>query len=126
MQERWIADRAMLQQLIQKHPEWTQQELADWIGRSLGWVKKWVKRLREAPQAQTCRAYFGAGRNPDGFQRYFHRSSCRDRQAAACRRSFQFHRRRNLDPAGCAGPVGFSRSNSTASCHPFLAALWLA
>ena len=47
MQERWIADRAMLQQLIQKHPEWTQQELADWIGRSLGWVKKWVKRLRE-------------------------------------------------------------------------------
>ncbi len=50
MQERWIADRAMLQQLIQKHPEWTQQELADWIGRSLGWVKKWVKRLREAPE----------------------------------------------------------------------------
>jgi len=40
MQERWVADRAMLQQLMQKHPEWTQQELADWIGRSLGWVKK--------------------------------------------------------------------------------------
>src|SRR6266536_5388862 len=49
MQERWIADRAMLQQLLQKHPEWTQQELADWIGCSKGWVKKWVKRLREAP-----------------------------------------------------------------------------
>jgi hypothetical protein len=49
MQERWVADRAVLQQLIQKHPEWTQQELANWIGRSLGWVKKWVKRLREAP-----------------------------------------------------------------------------
>jgi hypothetical protein len=53
MQERWIADRAMLQQLIQKHPEWTQQELANWIGRSLGWVKKWVKRLREAPPGDT-------------------------------------------------------------------------
>jgi len=49
MQERWIADRAMLQQLMQKHPEWTQQELANWIGCSKGWVKKWVKRLREAP-----------------------------------------------------------------------------
>lgn len=49
MQERWIADRAMLQQLIQKHPEWTQQDLANWIGRSPGWVKKWGKRLREAP-----------------------------------------------------------------------------
>jgi transposase InsO family protein len=48
MQERWIADRAMLQRLIQRHPEWTQQELANWIGRSVGWVKKWVKRLREA------------------------------------------------------------------------------
>jgi hypothetical protein len=53
MQERWIADRAMLQQLLQKHPEWTQQELADWVGRSLGWVKKWAKRLREAPPGDT-------------------------------------------------------------------------
>src|SRR6266699_2055112 len=48
-QEHWIADRAMLQRLMQLHPEWTQQELADWIGRSVGWVKKWRKRLREAP-----------------------------------------------------------------------------
>src|SRR5713226_8138727 len=48
-QEHWIADRAMLQRLLQLHPEWTQQELAGWIGRSKGWVKKWVKRLREAP-----------------------------------------------------------------------------
>jgi hypothetical protein len=58
MQERWVADRAMLQQLMQKHPEWTQQELADWIGRSLGWVKKWVKRLREAPPGD-ARVLFG-------------------------------------------------------------------
>ncbi len=48
-QEHWIADRAMLQRLLHLHPEWTQQELANWIGRSKGWVKKWVKRLREAP-----------------------------------------------------------------------------
>src|SRR5260370_42416132 len=52
-QEHWIADRAMLQRLLQLHPEWTQQELADWIGRSKGWVKKWVKRLREAPSGDT-------------------------------------------------------------------------
>ena len=49
MQERWIADRAMLQRLMQLHPEWTQKELAAWIGQSVGWVKKWVKRFREAP-----------------------------------------------------------------------------
>ena len=48
-QEQWVADRAMLQRLLEQHPEWTQQELANWIGRSVGWVKKWKKRLREAP-----------------------------------------------------------------------------
>ncbi len=53
MQECWVADRAMLQQLQQKHPEWTQPELAKWVGRSLGWVKKWVKRLRDAPPNDT-------------------------------------------------------------------------
>src|SRR6266702_3315077 len=53
-QEHWIADRAMLQRLMQLHPEWTQQELADWIGRSVGWVKKWRKRLREAPPGDRC------------------------------------------------------------------------
>jgi hypothetical protein len=47
--ERWVADRAMLQRLIHLHPDWTQPQLAAWIGRSLGWIKKWVKRLREAP-----------------------------------------------------------------------------
>lgn len=48
MQDRWIADRAMLYRLMKLHPEWTQKELAIWIGRSVGWVKKWVKRFREA------------------------------------------------------------------------------
>ncbi|HET8853928.1 MAG TPA: integrase, partial [Ktedonobacteraceae bacterium] len=51
--ECWVADRALLRRLIQAHPEWTQKELAAWIGRSLGWVKKWVKRLREAPPGDT-------------------------------------------------------------------------
>jgi hypothetical protein len=41
MQERWMADRAMLYRLMKLHPEWTQKELATWIGRSVGWVKKW-------------------------------------------------------------------------------------
>ena len=49
MQERWIADRAMLYRLMRLHPEWTQKELAAWIDRSVGWVKKWVKRFPEAP-----------------------------------------------------------------------------
>ena len=48
--EQWVADRAQLQHLLHAHPEWTQKELAAWVGRSLGWVKKWVKRLHEAPE----------------------------------------------------------------------------
>jgi hypothetical protein len=57
-QEQWIADRALLQRLMQHHPEWTPQELANWIGRSVGWVKKWRKRLREAPPGD-ARVLFG-------------------------------------------------------------------
>ena len=59
--ECWVADRALLRRLIQTHPEWTQKELAAWIGRSLGWVKKWVKRFREAP-ASDASVLFGKPR----------------------------------------------------------------
>src|SRR5437660_7069033 len=48
--EQWIADRALLRRLLHAHPEWTQPQLAAAVGRSLGFVKKWVKRLRQAPQ----------------------------------------------------------------------------
>src|SRR5437588_7282523 len=51
--EPWVADRAQLQHLLREHPEWTHKELAAWVGRSLGWVKKWVKRLRDAPANDT-------------------------------------------------------------------------
>src|SRR5712691_2762253 len=59
--ERWVADRALLRRLIQDHPEWTQKELAAWMGRSLGWVKKWIKRFCEAP-AGDARVLFGKPR----------------------------------------------------------------
>ncbi len=43
-----IMQRASLRWLAQQHPTWTQQELALTLGKSLAWVKKWLKRLREA------------------------------------------------------------------------------
>jgi hypothetical protein len=49
MEVEWIADRATLHSLARVHPEWTQQDLAHALGRFLSWVKKWLKRLREAP-----------------------------------------------------------------------------
>lgn len=53
MEAQWIADRQHLQQLLQIQPEWTRQDFAEATGRSLGWVKKWLKRLRAAPPDDT-------------------------------------------------------------------------
>ena len=47
--EQWIADRALLWRLRHAHPEWTQPQLAAAVGRSLGFVKKWLPRFRQAP-----------------------------------------------------------------------------
>ena len=51
--ERWIADRALLQRLLHDHPEWTQPQLAAAVARSLGFVNKWVKRIRCAPSGES-------------------------------------------------------------------------
>jgi len=48
-----IMQPASLRWLAQQHPTWTQQELAMTVGKSLAWVKKWLKRLREA-RAHGC------------------------------------------------------------------------
>jgi len=48
MEEQWIVDRAKLRELLAQNPDRPRKELAAITGRSLGWVKKWVRRLREA------------------------------------------------------------------------------
>ena len=48
MEEDWYADRIRLRQLLQIHPDWSHRTCATEIGRSVGWVKKWTKRLRAA------------------------------------------------------------------------------
>jgi transposase InsO family protein len=48
MEEQWYVGRARLRELLDEHPDWTQGKLADACGRSLGWAKKWCKRLRQA------------------------------------------------------------------------------
>ncbi len=40
--------RANLRRLMGLHPQWTQKQYAHEVGMSLGWVKKWKKRLQEA------------------------------------------------------------------------------
>src|SRR5262245_16745755 len=45
----WFADRTRLQILLQTQPAWTITDLAQAVGRSISWVKKWRKRIRAAP-----------------------------------------------------------------------------
>jgi transposase InsO family protein len=47
MEEQWVADRLRLRTLHASHPHWSVQTLADAVGRSCGWVKKWLARLRD-------------------------------------------------------------------------------
>ena len=49
MEAQWQADRSMLRTLLRTQPLWTQRDYAQAIGRSVDWVKKWMKRLRAAP-----------------------------------------------------------------------------
>ncbi len=48
MEDELYSARAALRCLLQTHPTWTQHELAEAVGRSVSWVKKWVRRLRAA------------------------------------------------------------------------------
>lgn len=48
MESEWELDRMKLYQLRCTYPEWTLSRLAKTLKRSLSWVKKWLKRFREA------------------------------------------------------------------------------
>ena len=50
MESEWELDRIRLFQVWQEHGEWTKARLGRELKRSLSWVKKWLKRFREAEQ----------------------------------------------------------------------------
>ena len=47
-ESQWTNDRIELYKLHRKHPSWTQKKLAETMGYSVSWVKKWLKRTGEA------------------------------------------------------------------------------
>jgi transposase len=49
MEEQWVVDRCKLRGVWLEHPEWSRRELAQVVGRSRAWVKKWLKRIRGSP-----------------------------------------------------------------------------
>lgn len=46
METMWVADRITLRTLLREHADWRLCDLAEALNRSVGWVKKWKKRLR--------------------------------------------------------------------------------
>ena len=49
MEEQWVVDRSHLRAVWLEHPDWSKQQLAEEVGHSKFWVKKWLKRIRKAP-----------------------------------------------------------------------------
>jgi hypothetical protein len=48
MESEWEFDRMKLYQLWRQQPKQTQQQLAEALKRSLSWVKKWIRRFKQA------------------------------------------------------------------------------
>lgn len=49
MEEQWVVDRCKLRAVWLEHPEWSKRQLAEKVGRSKAWVKKWLTRIRSCP-----------------------------------------------------------------------------
>lgn len=52
-----VAKRSALRWLVQQHPEWTYQDLADALDLSRSWITKWLQRLRQADPADLLALY---------------------------------------------------------------------
>src|SRR5947209_13650846 len=48
-QVQWVADRAQLRKLKMDHPAWSIAQLVEATRHSRNWVKKWLKRFKQAP-----------------------------------------------------------------------------
>ena len=58
------ADRANLHKLRIEFPKLTKSELALRLNRSISWIKKWLRRFREAPDPDDPRLIYGLPRGP--------------------------------------------------------------
>jgi hypothetical protein len=72
MESEWQLDRIRLYQLRRAHLNWTLPQLAHAVGRCLSWVKKWLKRFREAGQP-TLAMFRSLSRAPSHHDRCRHR-----------------------------------------------------
>jgi hypothetical protein len=66
MEEQWIVDRGKLRAEWLEHPEWSKRQLAEAVGHSKFWVKKWLKRIRSSTleDQEVLQAYSRARKRP--------------------------------------------------------------
>jgi hypothetical protein len=68
MESKWIVGRSQLRRLHRHHPDWNKKKLAQELGYSLTWVKKWLKRFAAAdPDDETV--LFSQSRAPGQHQK---------------------------------------------------------
>jgi len=63
MEEEWVVKRCQLRQMWLDHPEWSRPKMADEIGCSKSWVKKWLRRIRSA-SLEDQQVMYGLSRTP--------------------------------------------------------------
>lgn len=63
MEEEWVVKRCQLRQLWLDHPEWSRQKMAEAVGCSRVWVKKWLHRIRSVP-LEDQQVTYGLSRAP--------------------------------------------------------------
>jgi hypothetical protein len=120
MEEQWQVDRARLRTLRQQHPNWSYPELAQYLSRSISWVKKWSKRLKmAAPEDQTvlksqsCRPkHLPPSIEPSVVERIL---AIRDQPPEGLQRTpgpvaikYYLHKMENTAPLGCYLPTSTS------------------
>lgn len=71
MESVWTVDRIRLYQLSRDNPEWSQRKLAEHLGYSLSWVKKWLRIARNAVQVR-IEIFQGKSRAPHTRPREVH------------------------------------------------------
>ncbi|RPI71951.1 MAG: integrase, partial [Geobacteraceae bacterium] len=63
MEEEWVVKRCQLRQVWLEHPEWSRQKMAEAVGCSKSWVKKWLHRIRSVP-LEDQQVMYGLSRTP--------------------------------------------------------------
>jgi len=63
MEEEWVVKRCQLRQMWLEHPEWSRQKMAEAVGCSKSWVKKWLHLIRSVP-LEDQQVMYGLSRTP--------------------------------------------------------------